>query len=94
VSDAAVAVAPPAPQAAPRLVRVFFRGDWGGRRHGLLASDPRVRTLRKVLVTYPEVRHILPDRVSLEPDTDRRVLDAVARFLDRQHWLVKSVAIE
>ena len=53
-----------------------------------------MRTLRKVLVTYPEVRHILPDRISLEPGTDARVLDTVVGFLQRQHWLVKSVAVE
>lgn len=61
---------------------------------GLLAADPRVRTLRRVLVTYPDVRHILPDRISLEATADPRVLDAVAHFLQRQHWLVKSVALE
>jgi hypothetical protein len=82
----------PVPPAAPRTVRLSFRGDWGGR--GLLSSDARIRTLRKVLVSYPDVRHILPDRVSLDPGTDRRVLDTVARFLERQHWLVNSVAIE
>lgn len=78
---------------APRTIRVLFQGDWG-RGQGLLSSDARVRTLRKVLVTYPDVRHIRPDRVSLEPATERRVLDTVARFLERQQWLVKSVAIE
>jgi hypothetical protein len=78
----------------PRTVRLAFRGDWGGRGRGLLSSDPRIRTLRKVLVTYPDVRHIRPDRVSLDATTDVRVLDTVARFLERQQWLVKSVVIE
>jgi hypothetical protein len=32
--------------------------------------------------------------VSLDPGTDRRVLDTVARFLERQQWLVQSVVIE
>src|SRR5439155_915048 len=64
----------------------------GGRR--LLGPDPRLRTLRKVLVSYPAVRHILPDRISLEASADGRTLDAVARFLERQHWLVKSVVVE
>src|SRR2546427_2417299 len=50
-------------------------------------ADPRLRTLRKVLVSYPAVRHILPDRISLEASADSRTLDAVARFLERQHWL-------
>ena len=79
---------------APRTVKLAFRGEWSGRGRGLLSSDPRVRTLRKVLVTYPDVRHIRPDRVSLDPGTDRRVLDTVARFLERQQWLVKSVVVE
>lgn len=78
--------------AAPRGIRILFRGEWAGR--GLLAADPRVRTLRKVLVTYPDVRHILPDRISLEPTADSRTLESVARFLERQHWLVKSVVVE
>ncbi len=94
MNEGAFAIRDPAPQAPPRLVRVLFRGEWGTRRRGLLSSDARVRTLRKVLVTYPDVRHILPDRVSLDAGTDRSVLDTVARFLERQHWLVKSVAIE
>ncbi|PYM39541.1 MAG: hypothetical protein DME12_18915 [Candidatus Rokuibacteriota bacterium] len=73
----------------------MFRGEWnapGGK--GLLGPDPRLRTLRKVLVSYPAVRHILPDRISLEASADGRTLDAVARFLERQHWLVKSVVVE
>ena len=45
-------------------------------------------------MSYPAVRHILPDRISLEASADGRTLDAVARFLERQHWLVKSVVVE
>jgi len=67
-------------------------GPPGGR--GLLASDSRVRTLARVLVSYPDVRHVLPDRVSLEATADERVLDTVARFLERQQWLVSSVVVE
>jgi hypothetical protein len=81
-------------EAVPRTVRLSLRGEWSGRGRGLLSSDHRVRTLRKVLVTYPDVRHIRPDRVSLDPGTERRVLDTVARFLERQQWLVQSVVIE
>lgn len=62
--------------------------------HGLLSGDPRVRTLRKVLVTYPAVRYILPDRISLEASVDARTLESVTTFLQRQHWLVKSVTTE
>jgi hypothetical protein len=53
-----------------------------------------VRTLCRVLVTYREVRHIRPDRISLDAAADRRVIDTVVRFLERQQWLVKSVAVE
>jgi hypothetical protein len=70
-----------------------LREPWATGR-GLLASDPRVRTLVRVLVSYPDVRHVLPDRVSLEPQTDGRVLESVARFLERQQWLVSSVVVE
>jgi hypothetical protein len=80
---------------ASRGIRVVFRGDWASpRRQGLLAPDPRVRTLRKVLVTYPEVRHIVPDRISLEANVDPRTVESVTRFLERQQWLVKSVVVE
>lgn len=61
---------------------------------GLLGNDSRVQTLRRVLVSYPEVRHILPDRISLEPAADPRLLETVAKFLERQQWLVQSVSIE
>lgn len=94
MSDGALARHEPVAEPPPRLIRVYLRGEWAGQGRGLLSSDPRIRTLRKVLVTYPDVRHILPDRVSLEPGTERRVLDSVVRFLERQHWLVKAIAIE
>ena len=93
MNDAATARAHPE-EVPTRALRVIFRGDWGGRGRGLLSADPRVRTLCKVLVSYPDVRHIRPDRVSLEPGADRRVVETVARFLERQQWLVKSVTIE
>jgi hypothetical protein len=53
-----------------------------------------VRTLRKVLVTYPDVRHVLPDRVSLEDTTDANVVETLKHFLERQHWLLRAVVIE
>lgn len=74
---------------------MVLRGEWmepAGR--GLLSSDPRARTLRKVLVTYPEVRHILPDTVSLEDSAETAVVDTLRHFLERQHWLLKSVVVE
>jgi hypothetical protein len=60
---------------------------------GLLDGDHRVRTLRKVLVTYPDVRHILPDRISFDAAVDPRVLEAIAGFLQRQQWLIETVEI-
>lgn len=72
---------------------MLLRPEWGGPAgKGLLASDQRARTLRKILVTYPEVRHILPDRVSLEAPAP--VVETLKHFLERQEWLVKSVVIE
>jgi len=59
-----------------------------------LSSDHRVRTLRKVLVTYPDVRHILPDRISLEVSADASVVETIKHFLERQQWLIKSVSVE
>ena len=53
-----------------------------------------MRTLRKVLVTYPDVRHVLPDRVSLEDTTDAAVVETLKHFLERQHWLLDAVVIE
>jgi hypothetical protein len=80
---------------APRTIRVRFQKGWIAQEpRGLLAPDQRVRTLCRVLVTYPEVRHIVPDRISLDAGADARTVDTVARFLERQHWLVESVAIE
>lgn len=78
----------------PRGIRVTLEPAWGGPEgKGLLAEDPRVRTLLKVLVSYPEVRHILPDRISLDAETEPRLLETVARFLERQQWLVQSVEV-
>ncbi len=74
----------------PRRIHVHLREEWAGEQ-GLFASDPRVRTLRRVLVSYPDVRHILPDLISLESAVEARVMDTLAQFLQRQQWLVKSV---
>jgi hypothetical protein len=80
---------------APRTIRVLFQKEWlTAERRGLLAPDPRVRTLCRVLVTYPEVRHIVPDRISLEASAEPRTLETIVRFLERQAWLVKSVVLE
>jgi hypothetical protein len=87
--------APAVARGRPRRIRVIFAKEWAAPElQGLLAGDARLRTLRRVLVTYPDVRHILPDQISLEPTVDDRVLDAVAHFLQRQQWLVKSVILE
>jgi len=81
--------------AGPRAIRVRCRGEFATPEgQGLLTPDPRARTLRRVLISYPDVRHILPDRISLDATADPRTLEAVARFLERQHWLVASVAVE
>jgi hypothetical protein len=88
-------MAPPPPS---RSLRVGFQTEWdphtaGPGHHGLLAWDPRVRTLLRVLVSYPEVRYILPDRISLDPGADPRTLETMARFLERQGWLVRRVSV-
>jgi hypothetical protein len=79
---------------APRTIRVVFQKEWAAERRGLLAPDPRVRTLGRVLVSYPEVRHIVPDRVSLDASAEAKTLETQVRFLERQAWLVKSVVLE
>ena len=54
------------PAAADRYLKASFLPAWdpgvedGGRR-GFMAPDPRARTLLRVLVSYPEVRYVLPD---------------------------------
>ncbi|OGK77477.1 MAG: hypothetical protein A2X52_12735 [Candidatus Rokubacteria bacterium GWC2_70_16] len=82
-----------------RELRLELRPEWdaaaGGQgRSGLLAADARARTLLRLLVTYPEVCYILPDRIRLEPSSDPRLLESITRFLERQSWLVKSVAVQ
>ncbi|HEV8674126.1 MAG TPA: hypothetical protein VGX21_08770 [Methylomirabilota bacterium] len=77
-----------------RAIRITFQEEWHPPRHrGLLDVDPRVRTLCRVLVSYPEVRHILPDRVSMDEVVSPEVLEAMSRFLSRQRWLVRDVEI-
>lgn len=78
-----------------RAIRITFQDEWRLPHHrGLLDGDPRVRTLCRVLVSYPEVRHILPDRVSVDAAVPAETLDSMCRFLGRQHWLVRAVDIE
>jgi hypothetical protein len=80
---------------AARAIRVTFQDDWQQPDHrGLLDLDPRVRTLCRVLVSYPEVRYILPDRVSIDGGVPAETLETMSRFLGRQRWLVRSVEIE
>lgn len=81
-------------EAAARSIALVFQPGWGAPEgKGLLGEQERIRTLRKVLVSYPEVRHILPDRISLDARAELRLLETVARFLQRQEWLVQSVEI-
>ena len=47
----------------------------------------------KVLVSYPEVRFALPDRISLDAAASAPLLESIARFLSRQTWLVRRVEI-
>ncbi len=83
----------------PRSLRIVLQPGWdpvgtAPARRGLFATDPRVRTLLKVLVSYPEVRYVLPDRISLDFAARAPLLESIARFLDRQSWLVRRVDIE
>ena len=75
-----------------RELRIVLRNEW--KAQGMLSSDQRARTLRKVLVTYPDVRHILPDRVRLEAAADAGVVETLRHFLERQQWLLSSVVTE
>ena len=83
---------------APRDLRPIFRPDWDpatgepGHR-GLLATDPRMRTLLRVLVSYDEVRFVVPERVSLDGNSDPRRLEVLARFIERQSWLCTGVSL-
>ena len=82
----------------PRDLRPVFRPEWdpgvgdGGRR-GLLAPDQRVRTLLRVLVSYDEVRYVVPDRVSIDGAADPRRLEVLTRFVERQTWLCTAVSM-
>lgn len=81
-----------------REVRLTFQPDWDPGpadpgRGGLLARDPKVRTLLKVLVSYPEVHYVLPDRICLDQGSDPRLLDTIQRFLERQSWLLTAVTV-
>ena len=86
------------PTATATYLRAAFQPAWdpgagdAGRR-GFLAPDPRARTLLRVLVSYPEVRFALPDRVGLEATADARLIETLMRFVGRQAWLVTGVTI-
>ena len=80
------------------MLRVTFQPDWdpdghGTGHRGFFALDPRVRTLLRVLLSYQEVRYVGPDVISLDASASPSLLDTIARFLDRQSWLVKRVRI-
>jgi hypothetical protein len=81
-----------------RNLRIVFQPAWhpdkgGPGERGLFAADARVRTLLKVLVSYPEVLYVLPDRISLDGSASMALLESIGRFLGRQSWLVRSVDI-
>ena len=85
------------PSAVPgRYLKASFLPAWdpgagdAGRR-GFMARDPRARTLLRVLVSYPQVRYVLPDRVGLEAGADARLIETLMRFLGRQDWLLTRV---
>ena len=66
--------------AAATYLRAAFQPAWS-------------RTLLRVLVSYPEVRFVLPDRVGLEAAADARLIDTLMRFVGRQSWLVTGVTV-
>ena len=81
-----------------RSLRIVFQPEWdpesGDAAHrGLFAADARVRTLLKVLISYPEVRYVLPNRISLDAAASMPLLESIGRFLGRQSWLVRRVSI-
>jgi hypothetical protein len=81
-----------------RSLTIMFAPGWDPSaappaHRGLFAADPRVRTLLKVLASYPEVRFVLPDRISLDGAASVPLLESMARFLARQTWLVRRVDI-
>lgn len=82
-----------------RTLRLTFDPAWdpdepGAGRGGLFAMDPRARTLLRVLLSYPEVRYIVPDRISLDGAAGPALLETIAHFLERQRWLVRRVDID
>lgn len=77
-----------------KTILLSFQPGWGAPEgRGLFAEDPRVSTLRRILISYPEIRHLLPDQVRMDLGADLRLLETVARFLARQRWLVAAVEI-
>jgi hypothetical protein len=93
-------VVPAEPAKAPRLadspgyrtIRISLRPECD--RQGLLASEPRAQALRKALVAYPGVRHVLPNRVSLDAAVESHVLNAIVRLVEQHRWLASSATIE
>jgi hypothetical protein len=75
-----------------RTIRISLRSACD--RRGLLASEPRAQALRKALVAHPGVRHILPDRVSLDAAVESHVLNAIVRLVEQHRWLASSATIE
>jgi hypothetical protein len=81
-----------------RALRVAFRPEWepeasGSTARGFFAADPRARTLLRVLLSYPEVRYVVPDRISLDGAAGPALMETIARFVERQTWLVQRVVI-
>src|SRR5262249_31113922 len=66
----------------------------GSGRRGLFAAGSHARTVLGGLLSYPEVRYIVPDRISLDVAAGPVLLETIARFLERQRWLVRRVVIE
>jgi hypothetical protein len=83
---------------AARSLEATFQRAWSPAvddpgRLGFLSPDPRTRTLLRVLLSYPDVRHVLPDRVSLDASGDVRLAESIMRFVARQTWLVTEVTL-
>ncbi len=78
----------------PRAIRVVFQERWTPpRSRGFLDLDPKVRTLLKIILSYPEVRHVLPSEVSFDPGIEPSVLQSLGGFIRRQAWLVRRVDV-
>lgn len=77
-----------------REIKIQFNTDWENKhKKGLLVNDQKTKTVIKVIISYPEIRHIVPSAIRFDSNVSEKTIETIANFLERQKWMIEKALI-